>query len=54
MKVIKRSMFMIAHWTGRLQSKVATRLVKELYSTEEPLSMIPGKEKFYIVDQGRI
>lgn len=28
MRVIKRSMFMIGNWTGKLQSKIARKLVK--------------------------
>jgi len=28
MRVIKRSMFMIGNWTGKLQSKIARKLIK--------------------------
>lgn len=54
LKVIKRSTYMLINWTGRLQAKIATKLVKQIYSAEENLLQIPGKEKMYLIDQGRV
>lgn len=45
---------MLINWTGRLQAKIATKLVKQIYSAEENLLQIPGKEKMYLIDQGRV
>ena len=54
LQVIKNSIFMIANWTGKFQSKVAEKLVKEVYKAEETLPQSFGKEKLYILDKGRI
>lgn len=54
LKVLKRSVFMLVNWTGKMQNKMARKMIKEVFQPEELLLQAPGKEKLYILDKGRI
>lgn len=47
-------MFMIGNWTGKLQYKIARKLIKEIYAIDESLPQTFGKEKIYILEKGKI
>ena len=53
-QLIKTSVFFLCHWTKKFQRTIADKLVRQVYSPEQVLPQIHGKEKIYILSRGKI
>jgi hypothetical protein len=53
-QLIKTNVFFLCHWTKNFQKNIASKLVRQVYSPNEVLSQLSGKEKLYILSRGKI
>ena len=53
-QLVKSNIFFLYHWTKKFQITIADKLIRQLYSPEEQLLQIQGKEKLYILCRGKV
>ena len=53
-QLIKSNVFFLCHWTKRFQRIIADKLIRQVYSPDECLMQIQGREKLYILSKGKI
>ena len=53
-QLVKSNVFFLCHWTNRFQRKIAEKLIRQVYSPEECLSQVQGRERLYILSKGKI
>jgi hypothetical protein len=53
-QLLKTSVFFLSHWTKRFQRSIAHKLVRQIYSPEEPLLQPLGKERIFILHRGTV
>jgi hypothetical protein len=46
--------FFLCHWSKNFQRKIATKLIRQVYSPDEVLPQVHGKERLYILGSGKI
>lgn len=55
MKVIKKSIFFLTHFTVNFQNEVALKLIRCIYKPEETLSIEEaGERQLVIINNGRV
>lgn len=54
LETVKNSIFFICHWSKKFKQRVAINLIKVLYSPQETLTQVHGKEKIFILVSGKI
>ena len=52
--MVKTSVFFLSNWTIKFQKRIANYLVRKVYSPDEVLLQTRGKEKIYILSQGKV
>lgn len=52
--IVKSSIFFICHWSKHFQSEIAKNLIKKILHPNEMVVQLPGKEKIYIVRNGKL
>ena len=54
LKIIKTSVFFLCHWSKKFQNRIATKLHRCIYSPQESLTQIHGKEKIFLLERGKM
>jgi hypothetical protein len=54
MKVIKKNVFFMTHFTKNFRSQIALRLIKKIYQPNQTLLVDPVSPSLYIVDKGTV
>ena len=53
-QLVKSNIFFLCHWSNRFQKTIADKLIRHVYSPDECLTQIQGKEKLYVLNKGKI
>lgn len=53
MRVIKKCLFFLTHFSRNLQDTIALKLVKRVFQPNERLDM-DDSQSFFVVDQGKV
>jgi hypothetical protein len=54
LETVKRSIFFICQWSKKFKQRVAEGLVKTLYTPQETLTQVQGKERLFLLVSGRL
>lgn len=52
--IVKHSIFFLCRWSKYFQNNVSMKLTHALYSPNDILAQIKGKEKIYLIKSGKI
>ena len=54
LRILKSSLFYVCNWSKRFQSEVAKKVHKKIFTPNEEIVQVPGKERIYIFKKGKV